>query len=512
MPGEAVLGIDVGTSSTKGVLVDRGDGRIIAVAVRQHAPSRPGVGFVEMDAEQWWSECRGIAAELAAVAVLHGVRIVAVGVSGMGPCTVVTDEHDRPVGAAILYGVDTRATEQIAQLHDELDPAIVDAAGGPLTSQAVGPKLRWIEQHEPWRLDGRRRLHGVSSFIAARLTGRWMLDHHSASQCAPLYDQRVGDWSEPARALVAEWIELPPLGWPGDRVGTVTATAAEATGLAIGTPVVLGTVDAWAESVAVGAIGPGDLMLMYGTTFFLIATADRARRAPGMWSTVGVRRGTSNLAGGLATSGAVTRWAGALTGRGEAELVAAAGEVPVGSRGLLALPYFAGERTPIQDPDARGAIVGLGLEHGPAEIARALIESVALAVRHNLDVLVGSGAAVTVADAIGGGSSSEVWTRIVADATGVPQRLRRERIGASHGMAMLAAAEHGEAPIERWNPVVAVVEPDPSARAGYDRLSTRFRELYPATRDIVHALVDDERASETVLAAADHERNRNADV
>ena len=145
-----------------------------------------------------------------------------------------------------------------------------------------------------------------SSYLARRLTGEYVLDHHSASQCTPLYDTLEQAWWAHE---IAGPIELPPLRWPGDAAGTVTAEAAAATGLPEGIPVITGTIDAWSEALSVGAQAAGDLMLMYGTTMFLIHTVPEPLRSPALWGTVGALPGTRNLAGGMATSGAITELA-----------------------------------------------------------------------------------------------------------------------------------------------------------------------------------------------------------
>ena len=182
---EAWLGVDIGTSSSKGVLVGE-DGAVLRAAVREHQVSRPRPGFVEMDGAQWWREFVEIAEELTADQE-HDVR--AVGVSGMGPCVLLTDEADRPLRPAILYGVDTRATEQIAALNADFGEAVIlQRCGSALSSQAVGPKLQWVRDHEPALFERARRVYMPASWLVRQLTGEYVLDKHSASQCTPLMD------------------------------------------------------------------------------------------------------------------------------------------------------------------------------------------------------------------------------------------------------------------------------------------------------------------------------------
>ena len=224
-----VLGIDIGTSSSKGVLVDGDRGRVVARAEVEHATSFPRPGWVEHDAEGvWWGDFAALTCELLA----HGTPD-AVGVSGIGPVLLPADADGRPLRPAILYGVDTRATHEIAELTEELGADRIVARGGtPLSSQAVGPKWRWLQRHEPGVYARTERFLMASSYLVHRLTGEYALDHHSASQCDPMYDLEAGDWAHDWVQTVAPGLALPRLLWPGEVAGTVTAGAAEATGLA----------------------------------------------------------------------------------------------------------------------------------------------------------------------------------------------------------------------------------------------------------------------------------------
>lgn len=491
------LGVDVGTSSTKGVLVDV-DGSILGTATRAHDVERPHTGWVEMDGRVWWQEFVAIAREL--LSAHPDAEIAAVGVSGMGPCILLADEDDEPVRPAILYGVDTRAAAQIARMTAELgDGEIARIGGSVLTSQAGGPKIAWVADEEPDAFARAARLYMPASWLARRLTGAYVLDHQSASQVSPLYDIENERWHEPWWSRFAAPIEPPPLAWAGEVAGAVTAVAAELTGIPEGVPVITGTIDAWTEAVSVGAHGVGDLMLMYGTTMFLIATGADTLRTPSMWTTAGAFPGTRNLAGGMSTSGALTAWLKDLTEGDYPRLLAEAAESGVGARGLLMLPYFAGERTPIQDPDARGVIAGLTLRHGRGDLYRAALEATALGVRHNIETMRRAGADIRRIVAVGGGTQGRLWLQIVSDVTGLVQEVPATTIGASYGAAFLAASAvgaDGPAPrIEQWNPVAERIEPDPDARTAYDALYDRYLRLYAGTKDVVHELAAEQRGS-----------------
>ncbi|PSM40250.1 sugar kinase [Streptomyces dioscori] len=488
-----VLGVDIGTSSSKGVLVDE-DGTVLATAVRPHTVDRPRPGHVEMDARVWWDEFASLSRELLKSSP-EGTSVTAAGVSGMGPCVALADAADTPLRPAILYGVDTRATEQIARLEAELGrDAVLRRCGSLLSTQAVGPKIAWLAEHEPETVARARRLYMPSSYLVRRLTGAYTLDHHSASQAVPLYDSVAQEWYAPWTRHIAPWLELPRLLWPGDIAGRITAEAADATGLPVGIPVVAGTVDAWSEALSVGAQHTGDLMLMYGSTMFLIHTLADRLLVPELWSTVGALPGTRSLAGGMATSGVITDWLRELSGAPDhATLLAEAEESGPGARGLLMLPYFAGERTPVADPYARGVIAGLTVEHTRGDLYRAALEATAFGVRHNVEAMRAAGADVRRIVAVGGGVRGGLWTGIVSSVTGLEQEVRNVSLGASYGAAFLAAGTVCDPRIDAWNPVRERVSPDPLLRARYDDLYALYLGLYPATRDISHALAGHQR-------------------
>jgi xylulokinase len=490
---ELYLGIDIGTASSKGVLVT-GQGRVLARASREHRTSTPHPGWVEHDADGvWWADFLALAREL--VPAADG-RLAGLGVSGIGPCLLPADAAGRPLRPGILYGVDTRAGAEITELTAELGAGEILRRGGtPLSSQAVGPKIRWLARHEPAVYERTEMLLMASSYLVHRLTGRYVLDHHSASQCDPMYDQNELAWAADWAELVAPGLTLPELAWPTEVVGTVTADAARETGLPEGLPVTAGTVDAWAEATSVGVREPGDVMVMYGTTMFLVQVLASPTPHPGLWTTSGVFPGTRSLAAGMATSGAVTDWLRRLVGGDFATLVAEAAEVPAGSRGLLLLPYFAGERTPIFDPSARGLIAGLTLEHGRAELYRAALEGIAYGVRHNFEVMREAGGRPRRLVAVGGGTRGGLWTQIVSDVTGAEQQVPAETVGACLGDALLAAVATGvEVDPEVWNPPGHTVMPDRPARyADYYR---HYRDLYPATVDVAHFLAAEQHAAD----------------
>ncbi|WIB59403.1 FGGY family carbohydrate kinase [Curtobacterium sp. MCLR17_007] len=483
----AVLGLDIGTSSTKALLV-RFDGQVIAEVVRHHEVDRPAQGLVEMDGAVWWDEFGALTRELLAVA--PDVDVVSVGVSGIGPCVLLTDDAGEPLRPAVLYGIDTRSAAMLADLTAELggEDAVRQRCGSALSTQAAGAKLAWVARHEPAVWERAARFTMPSSRVVELLTGEYVLDHHSASQTTPLYDVHTNAWIPEWCDRLAPGLPMPRLLWSGDQAGTVTAAAAAATGLPAGIPVTAGTIDAWAEGVSVGESVPGRMFLQYGTTMFMIVPTTEPTPVPGMWTTVGTHPEQPSVSGGMATSGAITEWLRRLVDGDWRSMLEEADDSGIGARGLLMLPYFAGERTPIADPDARGVIAGLTVRHTRGDLYRATLEATAYAVRHNVEVLRDAGVAVDELVGAGGGLLGRLWPRIVSDVTGLPQTIPTVTVGAAYGSAFLAAALVEPVGIGAWNPPAERIEPDPVAHAAYEEGYRDYRELYEATKAVVHRL------------------------
>ena len=491
-----LLGVDVGSYSTKASLLSS-DGTLIATATRAHAMQVPAPGRAEHDAQAvWWDGFKAVSAQVLQTAGVSAADIAGVGCSGIGPCMLPLDDAAQPLRAAVLYGIDTRAEQQIDVLTKRYGTdLLMQACGGALTTQAVGPKVLWLQNQEPQVFANTAHIVGCTTFLVQRLTGNFVVDHYSASTHLPFYDihhlrwdvQRVQDTCPPG------W--LPDIGWTTDIGGHITREAALQTGLAEGTPVVVGTIDSAAEAMSVGVQRSGDLMVQYGTTMFFIQVIDALHNDARHWSAPYLFPGTWAAMGGMSGGGGLTHWFAKLIASGPtaepdfAALAAAAAHSPPGARGLIVLPYFSGERTPINDPKACGMVFGLNLHHSQADLYRAVLEGIGHATRHNIDML-REISPCAVVDAVGGGVHNAVWLQASADITGTPQRIRQHTIGASMGSAFLAGIGVGAfqaGDIDRINPVVRDVQPQSQWRGLYDADHRTYQALYEATRHIMHS-------------------------
>jgi xylulokinase len=505
MAGQLLMGIDVGTFGSKGVLCTAG-GEILAQHQIEHGLSIPRPGWAEHDADAvWWHDVCAISHALLDGARVTGHDIAALAVSALGADLVPLDAQGRALRPAILYGIDARAGQEIADLNARFGAAeMAELAGMALSAQSIGPKILWLRRNEPHVYARTRYLCTASSFLVYRLSDAYVLDMLTAAYYNPLFDIHKLAWSDRYAEPIVGSVPLPRLAWPGETVGEITPLAAQETGLRSGTPVTAGTIDVFPEAISVGTLDPGDLMIVYGTTTCLALILDKIAPSDTMWMSPYVFPGLYCLLAGMATTGAVTRWFRDHFARQEmaaeaaggpnayAALTAEASAVPPGSEGLVVLPYFSGERTPLNDPDARGVIAGLTLAHARGHIYRAILEATAYGVLHNLEVMRAGGANPRRAIAAGGGAKSDLLVQIVSDVTGIEQELPAQTIGAAYGDAFLAGLATGlvsRSTLEsQWVRIVRRFMPNPVRRERYKRYYAIYRSLYRHAIEDLHAL------------------------
>jgi len=496
--GELLLGIDVGTYSTKGVLA-RPDGGVLKMHAVEHGMDIPRPGWAEQDPDHvWWDDAVEVCKVLLDGSPYRGHDVGGVAMSAIGPCLVAMDAKGVPVRPGILYGVDTRATLESRDLIERIgSDAVFAFSGMEFSSQAVGPKVLWMRRHEPelWaRVD---HVTTASSYLVYRLTGEKVIDRHTASHFMPLMDIKTLEWSERYSPDLLDLDMLPRLSWCDELAGEVGEKGARATGLVKGTPVAVGGVDALTEAISVGVVDPGDLMIMYGSTTFFILVLENPIPDRRLWTVAGAFPGQYNLAAGMATTGSLTRWfrdqlaAELPPDVAYLRLFAEAATVNAGANGIIVLPYFSGERTPINDPLARGVVAGLALSHTRKDLYRAALEGVAYGIRHNLETFESIGAKAARIVAVGGGTQSLDWLQIVSDVAGVSQIIPKTTIGASYGDAFLAGLVSGilnRGDINRWAVCKQELHPREDVHRTYDAYYSDYLELYQATRGIVHRL------------------------
>lgn len=495
-----VLGFDIGTTSTIGILIELPD-RVLAIASRPVTLSSPHPGHAEEDPDQWWRNVCAIAPELIATAGRPASDIAAIGVTGMLPTVVLIDADDRPIRPSIQQS-DGRCGLEVQDILDQVDPGrFLAKAGNGVNQQLVGAKLRWIARHEPEiyaRIDA---VLGSYDYVNLRLTGRRTIEQNWALE-AGVTEVASGRLSPELATLTGiPWSALPPRVGSSEIQGHVSEEAAVATGLKAGTPVVGGAADMVASALGAGVIHPGDVLLKFGGAVDVLTVARRASPSSQLYLDYHLVPGLFMPNGCMSTGGSALNWfvatfaAGLDTGglSPHAALDRMAEKIPAGAEDLTVLPYFLGEKTPLHDPFARGVFDGITLSHTLGHFWRALLEAYGYALRHHVEVMTGLGYGPSRFLASDGGSASRVWMQIVADILGAPVQRMKNHPGSCLGAAWTAAVGAGLADWEGIGAFVATadrLEPRPQNRAVYDAGYARFRDLYVR----LHSLHDEARA------------------
>lgn len=507
MPEAYLLGVDVGTYSSKGVLVTLA-GEIAASHVVPHDMAMPKPGHFEHDADAvWWHDFVEITKAILNKSGIDRKQILSIGVSAIGSCVLPIDEDGNALRPGILYGIDTRAMEEIDTLTAVIEKKdIPELKGLTLTSQTSGPKVLWIRNHEPEIYKKTRWFLTSEAYIVYKLTRKPSIDVYTAGGYAPIFDSVSRTWLKEMEEHVTEVERLPDVYWSHEVVGEVTSEAARITGLAEGTPVIAGTTDAAAEAISAGMANVGDLMIMFGSTIFFIQKTDKLIKPKKFWASNFMSEGTYSFMGGMSAAGSLTRWFLNEFGQPEAQTEAAGGpnayaaladlaaQSSPGANGLIALPYFEGERTPIHDAKAVGMYFGLSLKHTRADMYRALLESVAYGIKHNIDEMKNEGVEAKRILSVGGGTKNLIWMQIVSDVAGIVSEIPKQNIGASYGDAFMAGLGVGVfddySDISKWVTMKHKIKPNDTGKAAYKANYGLYRDLYKTTKPLMHRLSD----------------------
>lgn len=480
------LGIDIGTSSVKAVVVD-GDQRLIASASAPLAVSRPHELWSEQHPDEWWTAVEAAIAELRAAAGSSWEAIQAIGLSGQMHGAVLTDANDQPLRPAILHN-DGRAFAEAADLNRRL-PEIGQIAGVPAMPGFAASKLLWLARHEPDVLRKAHHLLLPKDYVRFRMSGSYATDMCDASG-ALLLDCARRQWSpEIAGACGIDLSLLPPVLEGSAVAGRLRAKVAAAWGLKPGTPLATGTGDAAAGAVAAGAVNEGDAFISLGTAAQYFVARESYHPAPEHLVHSfchGLPRRWFQMAALLNGAGALA-WAADLLGKRDIGAMLAASEAAfTGPSPLIFLPYLSGERTPHNNAHARGVLFGLTPASGPEQVTQAVVEGVALALADCQSYVAETGALPDHIAVNGGGARSAFWMKILASALGKTVLVQEDSgAGPAFGAARLARlAATGENPSQLCTkpPNAAEIRPDPGLAEAYHERLGRFRDLYRAVR------------------------------
>lgn len=505
------LGIDIGTFSSRGILLDD-NFKIIADCSTPHGMENPKPNYFEHDAEEvWWKDFCILSHRLIEESGIDPKDIRCVGSSALGTDCLPVDENCRPLRKAILYGIDARAENEIKYLSEYYGPEKVDQLfGHPINSGDTATKILWIRNNEPEVYEKTYKFLTGSSYLTAKLTGRYVIDQFLAKgSFRPLYHQDGTINEEECRIFcrpdqICESLVSTAV------AGYVTAKAAQETGLAEGTPVITGTGDSTSESISSGLTTPGTIFVQFGSSVYYYYCTDRSYRA--YESPLGNGKikdtkaftvpGTYVFGDGTNAAGTMTRWVRDVfyseevakekeTGINAYTVMAQeAAEVAPGSEGLILLPYIYGERSPIQDPQATGLLFGLKGNHTRKHINRAALEGVAYSVYQHFVLFSEIGATPKEIVVAGGGTRNRTWMQIVCDMLGVNMILCEPYQCSCYGDAMMAAIGAGR--LKDFNdlknalPKAAVLTPNKENHELYAKLYPVYRDLYLDNKDKMH--------------------------
>ncbi len=496
--GIYLLGIDVGTSGTRALILDE-RGRVVSSATADHkAFVSPQIGWAEQDPCDWWRACGVAVRNALAQTKLRGDQISCVGLSGQMHGAVLLDEQGCVVRPALIW-CDVRTEKQCQELTDQIGADnLIQLTCNPALTNFTLTKCLWVRENEPENWRRVRSLLLPKDYVRLQLTGERATDVADGSGTL-LLDVANRRWSKKMLKLVQmDESILPGLYESPEICGRISEAGAAATGLQKGTPVVAGAGDQAAGAIGMGIVSPGAVSATIGTSGVVLAATDRpaldskgrvhtfCHAVPGRWIAMGVTQ----------AAGLSLRWFRDQFGTGETRqsyesLTAEAASAPPGCDGLLWAPYLMGERTPYLDPEARGMLCGLTASHTRAHVIRAILEGVAFSLRDTFTIIKEMDVPATIIRLGGGGARSALWRQIQADIYGQPVETVDAEEGAAYGAAILAGVG-----VKTWSSVdeacestVRVAEnitPDIEHSLVLEKAYAQYRRMYPAMKSILN--------------------------
>lgn len=499
---ELLLGMDVGTSGVKVGVFDP-EGRLMGLGRASHSVDNPHPGWVECDPERWWRGILSAIHDACREAGVGGGDVAAVGLGVLFPTIVALDADAHAVYPAILY-CDQRSLAQVRAIEDAVGRDDYQRTIGNVLvpGNCAATSITWLRDEQPKAYRAARTIGFANTFVTARLTGEFAVDPTMLG-VSGLAD--IGDpwrWSEGlCEKLGVDVALLPKIIGSADVVGAVTRSAAEQTGLEPGTPVVCGAGDVPAGAVGAGALSSDTLFYVAGSTDCGALPMPRPTADLRWVNTAYIPRDTWFGIGTASSTGVSIEWfLREVLGRegpdGLRLMTELAASSPPGSNRVLYLPYLQGERTPVWDPLARGAFIGLTSRTTRADLARAVFEGTAFALKHVLDCAEDvAGGPVKEVRAVGGGTRNALWNQIKADVMQTPLDVLEFQETGTLGAALLAglgagiyATFEGAAAVGRAAGGTRTVEPNPALADLYDELFALYCRLHPATAEIAHGL------------------------
>lgn len=498
-----LIGVDIGTQGTKAVLINP-DGKVLAHSYKGYDVETPKPSWAQQWPDPWEEATYSTIKTVVEESNVGAENIKGIAISSLyGGSGIPVDKDIKPLAPCLIW-MDRRAEDEVKWVEENIDLSeLFEVTGNSVNSYFGFTKILWMKNN----LDIWNKIEYFlppAPYIVYKLTGEIAVDYSSAGNIGGVFNLKERKWS----TEMIEKLGIPLIFFPErlvectEIVGGITKEAAEKTGLKMGTPVICGGVDAPVATLGAGAFSEGNHVAMLGTSMcwgFITEKPNLSPKLVSMPHTVDSKEKIYTF-GGAATAGAVVRWFRDVFGSEELAvedridinaytlLELKAKNIPAGSEGLLVLPYFMGERSPIWDSNARGTIIGLSLIHSKGHLYKAFMEGVAYSLRHNMEMVAETDAELDREIIIvGGGSKSMIWPQIYADVTGHPVRIIKNDVEAPLGDALLAGLATGviDNPkvLSEWLEFEETIQPNLENTKKYNRYYEQYKDVYLNLKD-----------------------------
>ena len=490
-----LMGIDVATSGTKCIIADE-KGKIVSSSFNEYPILSPQPGWFEQNPKQWWEASLLSIREALKKGNIKGEAIVGIGVTGQMHSSVFLDEKSEVIRPAILW-CDNRTEKQVGEVHNLFGrERFIELTCNPVLTGFTLPKILWLKENEPGNYKKLRKVLVPKDYIRFKLTGEFAADVSDASGTS-VFDVKRRKWS----SEVIDKLELnkdffPPVYESSEIVGKINEETAKLTGLKIGIPVVAGAGDQAASGISCGIYKQGVISVTLGTSGVVFASTDTVKIAPEgkLHSFCHAVKGKWHLMGVVLYAGGSFKWACENLGAEEKKEAQEKGinfydtitkkvsQIPAGSEGLIFLPYLTGERTPHQDPNAKGVFFGLSLRHNKMHLIRSVMEGVGFGLKDSLELMKDLGIKIEEIRLVGGGAKSKMWRTILADIFEFPVHTLSVEEGSPYGAVLLAGIGVGiYKNVEEASKVIKtgiVQEPNKENSSVYKDSYPIYKEIY----------------------------------
>ena len=493
MHTKRMLGIDIGTTATKVIIIDEkgtilGENQSASTLLSKHAT------WAEEDPNQWWENVCTSIPEILATTHTKAGDICSIGVSGMVPTLILLDRKGKVLRNSIQQN-DARSSAEIEIFKKNLDEQeILRRTGSMITQQSIGPKLLWLKKHEPDVFAQAKIILGSYDYINYKLTGKLFAEKNWALESG-LYDLTTESWIQEVAEISGICKEvLPVVKDSSEIVGYITEQAAKETGLQQGIMVIAGSADHVSSAFSAGIYEPGDLLIKLGGAGDILLSLDELKLNPRLFMDYHLKPGQYLLNGCMASSGSLIKWFQQEFGEHleYRELDEQAAKIRAGSDGLWVLPYFIGEKTPIFDPQARGLFWGVTLQHTRAHFFKAILEGISFGFLHHVKVIQEMGQPIIRVRVTNGGAKSLLWKQVTSDVLGLPLEIVENHPGSSMGVAFLAGLRAGVFlnwdDIEKCITIKTVIQPNMENHRIYEQLFPVYTELYEVNKALFHTV------------------------